>query len=102
MLRPPTDPRYRPAPSEPTWQNVLVGYAMIAAVPALLWVASQPSTRLVAVAAVVGLALVARHLLRLVRCFDDCRGFAFDLGQRIRITITQPAACEAGDQQCTV
>lgn len=102
MILPPIDPRYRPAPTEPTWQNILVSYAMIAAVPALLWVVSQPPTRIVGVAAVVGLFVVARRLHRLIRCFYDCQGLAFDLGRSVRITITQPSAGEVTDQQCTV
>ena len=102
MIRPPIDPRYRPAPTEPTWRSILVSYAILATVPALLWAVSRPSTRIVGVVAVLGLALVARRLHRLVRCFSDCQGFAFDLGQRVRITITQPSTCEATDQRCTV
>lgn len=102
MILPPIDPRYRPAPTQPTWRNILVSYAILASVPALLWVVSQPSTRIAGVVAVVGLALVARRLHRLIRCFYDCQGFAFDLGQRVRITITQPQSSEVADQQCAV
>ena len=37
--RPPNGPRIRPI-TEPTWQRIAAGYAMVAAIPLLLWVVS--------------------------------------------------------------
>lgn len=95
MHRPPLDPRDRPLIETPTWRNVLVSYAMVAAIPLLLWVVSQPLVGSVTLAAVVGLLVGGRRAYRLTRCFYDCQGFTFDLGGKAQITVTQIPIDEA-------
>lgn len=63
---------------------------MVLAVPLLLWVISQPLAGAVVLSSGIGLLVGVRRASRLIRCFSDCDGFAFDLGGRIRISIRQP------------
>lgn len=93
MIQPSFDHRSRPASREPTWQQILVSYAMLAAIPAVLWIAAQPSTRILAVVAAVGVYVTTRRLHRLLRCFYDCKAMTFDIGESVRITIRQPSTC---------
>lgn len=91
MQRLPPDPRYVPPRDRPTWTHILASYAMAAAIPLLLWVASQPLAGTAALASAAGLVVVARRARELIRCFHECRGFAFDLGENVRITVSQIA-----------
>ncbi|WP_433630187.1 hypothetical protein [Halomicrococcus sp. NG-SE-24] len=68
---------------------------MVAAIPLLLWVVSQPLVGSVTLAAVVGLLVGGRRAYRLTRCFYDCQGFTFDLGGKAQITVTQIPIDEA-------
>jgi hypothetical protein len=63
---------------------------MVATIPLLLWVVSQPVAGAILVTALVGLALGARHVYKLARCLFECGGFTFELGGKIRVCITQP------------
>ncbi|NHN61207.1 MULTISPECIES: hypothetical protein [Halorussus] len=91
MFTPPPSPRDRPALDRLTWTRVLVSYAVIAAIPFALWVVSRPMAGAVALASLAGLVVGARRVHALHQCFRDCRGFAFDLAGRVRVTITPPA-----------
>jgi len=88
MFRPPLDPRDRPLTDEPTRRNVVVSYALVAAVPLLLWAVSYPLASVVAFGTIAGLFTGGRRAYRLIRCFHDCQRFAFDLGGTARITVT--------------
>lgn len=90
MTRPPGT-RYRTGPQEPTWRSILAAYAVAAAIPALFWLVSYPLAGVAAIAAIVALRAGARRTAGLVRCFRECRGIAFDLGGRVRITVTNPS-----------
>ncbi|WP_435180092.1 hypothetical protein [Halorussus sp. AFM4] len=94
MYRPPLDPRDSPLVDQPTWRSVAASYLLAAAIPIVLWIATRPIAGLVTVAAVAGLIVGARRAYRLRRCFRDCRGFAFDLGGRARITVSRIPADE--------
>jgi hypothetical protein len=89
MYRPPSDPRPRSTTSGPTWRALLVRYAIVAAVPILLWAVSQPVTAVLALGAIAVLGTAARRGYGLVRCFYDCQAMIFDLGGVARITIRQ-------------
>lgn len=89
MSSPPLDPRYRPAIDRPSLESVLAGYALVPAFFLSLWIVSQPLTGTVVLAAIGGLFLGVRRARGLVRCFDECGGFSFDLGENVRITIAQ-------------
>jgi len=93
MTRPP-DPRFRSRPKNPSWQDVLVSYALVAAVPVLFWVASNPLAGVVGLAAALALRAGARRGAALVRCLRDCGEFAVDLGEALRVTVTRPPADE--------
>jgi hypothetical protein len=96
MHGPRRDPRtYRRNP-DPTWRGIAVGYALVAAVPLLLWVASRPVAGTAALAAAGGLFVATRRLLRLRRCLNECGGFVFDLAGDVRVRVTR----EAGDPAC--
>ena len=87
-MRPPINPRPRPLPERPTWRGILVGYALVLAVPALLWAISQPVAAGVATTALVGGTVVTRRAAWLVRCLHDCGAVSLALG-RVRITIAR-------------
>jgi len=89
MYKPPRDPRDRPLIEQPTWQRVFVSYAMIAVIFLLIWGVSQPRAGVVVLAAIVGLFIGGRRAYRLTRHFYDCREFTFELGGKIKITVTQ-------------
>ncbi|WP_135828279.1 hypothetical protein [Halorussus halobius] len=89
MSRPPLDPRYRSALTNPTWRHVLASYAMMVGVPVLVWAASRPLAGVAVVAALVGTAAGTRRASGLVQCFRNCEGFAFDVGDTARVTVTR-------------
>lgn len=89
MYQPPFDPRPSSAADAPTWRAILVRYAVVAAIPMLLWIISQPVTGILTLAAVAGMGIGARRGYGLVRCFYDCQAMVFDLGGTVRITIRQ-------------
>ncbi|WP_458208000.1 hypothetical protein [Haladaptatus sp. NG-SE-30] len=95
MFRPPLDPRDRPLIEHPTWRSVLVSYTLVAAIPILLWVVSQPLTGIVALASIAGLLTGGRRAYRLTRCFYDCQGFTFSVGGKAQITVSQIPTDEA-------
>jgi hypothetical protein len=87
MYQPPLGPR--PGATEPTWRTLLVRYAVVAAVPILLWAVSQPVASLLALGGIAAIGIAARRGYGLVRCFYDCEAMVFDLGGKARITISQ-------------
>lgn len=89
MYGPPSDPRDRSPFDRLSWRSVLAAYAIGAAVPPMLWVVSHPAAGVVVLTVVVVLIVGARRAVRVARCFYDCRGFTFDLGGRVRITVTR-------------
>ena len=96
MYRPPTKPPEGPLPGPPDERSLLVGYAMVAAIPLLLWAASSPLAGAVVFGALYALVAAGRRATRLVRCFHNCGGFCFEFGGRLRIAVCDPsveAAC---------
>lgn len=89
MYQPPFDPRPNSVATAPTWRALLVRYAVVAAVPILLWAVSQPVTAVLAVGAIAALSIATRRGYGLVRCFSDCQAMVFDLGGVARITVRQ-------------
>jgi len=87
MHKPPSDPRHRSALRAPSWGDVVAAYAFVAAVVALFWVVTYPLAAAVVLAVVAGGGGV-RYAVRLVRCVRDCRAVVFDLGERVRISVT--------------
>lgn len=76
--------------SDPTWTGIFIHFLIIAAIPVLLWTVSQPVTGSIALALVVVGYIGARRVTELLQCFSDCGGFAFNLGGKIEVCITQP------------
>lgn len=95
MLIPPLDPGDVPIVEQPSWRSLLVSYALVAAVPLLLWVVAHPVGGIVAAAGIAGLFVGGRRAYRLVHCFAECGGFSFQLGSIARITVSQLASDEA-------
>lgn len=87
MIRPPIDLRYRSTSRQHGQQSLLVSYAMVLAVPLLLWVIADPLPRTVFLTAFASLVIGTRRAYRLLRCFHDCGGFVLDLGDTARITV---------------
>jgi hypothetical protein len=94
-MRPPIDPRPGPLPGRPTWRGILVGYALVLAVPALLWAISQPVTAGVAAAGLLGGRVATRRGVWFVRCLRDCGAVSRSLGC-VRITVSRPGCDVAG------
>jgi uncharacterized membrane protein YdfJ with MMPL/SSD domain len=90
MIRDPPDVRYQPEPIEPTWQGVLASYATIAIVLLLMWAFSDPVTAVVTLTTGVGLFVGTRRSLSVIRCFRECGGFAFNLGNSVHICVARP------------
>lgn len=89
MQPPRRDPRRRPAHDHLSWDHVLVSYAMVAAIPALLWLASNPLAGGATALAVAGVAVGARRAATLVRYCEECRRLAVDVGDTATITVTR-------------
>ena len=90
-----SDPRQYPPTEEPTWKGILISYAMIVAVPFILWVVSQPLVGTAVLAGIVSLAIGLRRGYRLAHCFSHCERIVIDLGEAARITITHPPIDDA-------
>ena len=89
MYRPPLDPRYSPTPGDASWTSILTSYTIAIALFGLMVLVSHPLAITVLLASIVGMALVARGAVGLLRCFHECGEFSVDLGGRVRIAITQ-------------
>jgi hypothetical protein len=61
---------------------------MVAVIPLLVWGVSQPRAGVVVLAAIFGLYIGGRRAYRLTRCFYACQEFTFELGGKIKITVT--------------
>jgi|GEM_PF-1019363 Flp pilus assembly protein TadB len=95
MYEPPSDPSARTGSERLTWRRVAVSYAMMAAVPVLLWAASDPLAAGVAVAGGAGAVVATRHARQLARCVEECRGLAVDLPGTVDVTVTWGQRCDA-------
>ena len=89
MFRPPHDPQDLPRITNPTWRSILVSYVLIAAVPLLLWVISNPLAGTITLVGVTALVIGGRHAYKLRRCFYHCQELTFRLGETAQITVTQ-------------
>lgn len=89
MFRPPHDPHDPPRITNPTWWSILVSYALVAAIPLLLWAITNPLAGTVSLVGVAGLIIGGRHAYRLRRCFYQCQELTFRLGETAQITVTQ-------------
>lgn len=82
MVSPPLDPRHRSATIQHGPQSLLVSYAMVIAVPLLLWVVANPLPRTVFLAVFASVSIGGFRAYRMIRCFYNCGGFVLDLGGR--------------------
>jgi hypothetical protein len=89
MYEPLLNQRDRPLIEEPTWRSIIVSYAMMTVIPLLLWVLSQPLDGMVTLAAIGGLFVGGQRAYRLIHRFSDYQEFAFNLGGKVQITVTQ-------------
>jgi hypothetical protein len=94
MPKPTSDSYDRSTYYRITWRGVLVSYAMAAAIPVLLWAGSDPAAAALALAGAAGAFVAARYARRVARCVDQCRGVAFDLPGRVRVTVAWTEACD--------
>lgn len=96
MYLPPNSPRDPPFRHNPSWSDVATGFAVLLAIPVLLWIASYP---IVGSATVIGLfglrAAVRRARARIERLYEQCC-VVFRVGENIRITISRNATETAG------
>lgn len=92
MSKPPIDPRDQRKPTEPTWRGIVVAYGTMAAVLVLFAFASYPLLVAATIVATGGLYVASRRSLELYRCVRTCGGFAFDVGDRLQVCVTRPAA----------
>ena len=63
---------------------------MMAALFLALVSVSHPLVGATGIVALIGSSIVARRVAGLARCFRDCGGFSYDLGGRIRISVSRP------------
>lgn len=96
MYVPPPSPRDPPFPHDPTWNDVASGFAMVLAVPVVLWLASYPLVGAGTVLGVLGIRLAYRRArARLRHLFDRCC-IVLRIGENIRITITRTPGEQSG------
>lgn len=67
---------------------------MMAVIPLLLWVVSQPLVGTLILALIVGGIVGVRRAIGLSRCLAECRQFTVALGRNHQITVSQRCACE--------
>lgn len=94
MHAPPTDPRDRTDYDRLTWRRVLVSYALMAAIPVLLWAASSPLAAGLVAAGSAGAVVTTRQARRLARCVRTCRRLAVDLPGTVRLTVDWGSRCD--------
>lgn len=92
MHVPPTDPRHRPSPPDPSWSDLAISYLLIPAVPVLLWAVSNPWYSVAVLVGVVGLRVAVRRLAIRLRHLAEQRTVKIQVGRSLRITITDVAA----------
>ena len=89
MYVPPASPRDPPFPHDPTWSDIATGFAVMLAVPVVLWLASYPLVGAASVVGFLGLrAAYRRARARLRRLFDRCC-IVLRIGETVRVTITR-------------
>ena len=93
ISRPPNGPRIRPI-TEPTWQRIAADYAMVAAIPLLLWVVSHPVAGAATLTISAALVVAGRRAYALTRCLRECRQVTFQPGGRTRITVARGGSDE--------
>lgn len=93
MYEPPSDPNARTDSDRLTWRRVAASYAMMAAIPLLLWAVSAPLTAGALAAGGAGAVAATKRARRLARCVEECRGLAVDLPGTVDVTVTWEAGC---------
>lgn len=91
MFSLPPDRLYHPSITDATPQSILVSYALIGLIPLVLRGISSPIAGTILLAVLLSIGLGVRRVTQLVRCLENCGGFAFDLGGRVHVTVTQQA-----------
>lgn len=90
----PTDTRAEPPASQPRPRGILVGYAVMAAVPLVLWGIANPLAAAVAVAALAGSYAAKDPALAAARCLARCRTITVGLDGWVEVRITRPRGCD--------
>ena len=89
MIQPPHDPQDPSLIDQPTWRSIFVSYALVAAVPLLLWAISNPLAGTITLVSVTALVIGGRNAYKLRHCFYHCQKLTFQLGETAQITVTQ-------------
>lgn len=92
MHVPPTNPRYRPSPTEPSWSDLATIYSLLPAVPVLLWAVSNPWYGVAILVGAGGLRLAFRRLKSRLGDLVERRTVRIRVGRSLRITIADPTA----------
>jgi hypothetical protein len=95
MYEPPSDSNARTDSDRLTWRRVVVSYAMMAAIPVLLWAVGEPVTAGLLAAGGAGAVVATTRARRLSRCVEHCEGLAADLPGTVDVTVTWDASCDA-------
>jgi len=88
------DPHKRTTYGRLTWTDILLSYAMAAALPVLLWSASDPVTAGVLTLSAAFVVVTARRTRELARCLRECRSVAFDLPGTVSVTVAWGPTCD--------
>lgn len=92
MHVPPTHPRYRPSPTNPSWSDLATIYSLLPAVPVLLWAVSNPWYGVAILVGTGGLRLAFRQLTSRLVDRAERRTILIRFGRFLHITITDPTA----------
>lgn len=94
-MRSPPGPDARFPRYDPTWDDVLASWGMVAAIPFLLWALSAPLAAALTVITVAGLVVVGRRAVRLVACLRHCRSLTVHLRRDVHLVVGDPCVPEA-------
>jgi hypothetical protein len=94
MYDPNADPTDRRTNRSLSWTNVLLTYALAAAIPVLLWAVSSPGAAVLTVTVVAAASFAVRYTRRLARCVDKCRGVSFTVPRTARVSVCWAESCQ--------
>jgi hypothetical protein len=95
MYVPPSDGREHLSVTDPTVESIAVSYLLMAAIPLSMWAVSHPLDGAVLLAIGAVAAVGTRRAAELAQCLSECGGFALDVGETLRITVTRRRADDA-------
>lgn len=93
MYDPRADPTDRRTNRSLTWTNVLLTYALAAAVPVLLWAVSDPGAAVLTATVATTAFVATRYTRKLARCIDQCRSITVNVPRSGQLSLCWGQSC---------